>query len=307
VAELSQKVKNTLDEARILVLGTQVLLGFQYRAFMEPGYERLPAHTQRLEMVGLFLLLASLGFLLAPAARHRLVERGADSTRLIRFTTLSLRCALVPFATAVAADLFSAGEHLGGLRLGVAAGTCAFAVTLGLWYALPFSLRSPPHSVEERMSEPGLEQRIQQVLTEARVVLPGAQAMLGFQLAMMLMDAFEKLSPAARGLHFASLCFVALATALLMAPPAFHRIAERGDETARLERFAGAMNLAALATLAAGLSLDLAVVSERAFGSLLVGLVLAAVCFAALIGGWFGVSLALRRSLPAPSPRRAEA
>jgi hypothetical protein len=42
MAALGRKVKNALDEARILVLGVQVLLGFQYRGFMEPGYERLP-------------------------------------------------------------------------------------------------------------------------------------------------------------------------------------------------------------------------------------------------------------------------
>jgi DMSO reductase anchor subunit len=144
------------------------------------------------------------------------------------------------------------------------------------------------------VSKPKLQQRIQQVLTEARVVLPGAQAMLGFQLSMMLMDAFEKLSGAARLLHFASLCCVALATVMLMAPAAFHRIAERGEDTERLERFSGAMILAAMVALAAGLSLDLAVVTERWNGSLKLGVVLAVICFAALMAGWFGLMLALR-------------
>src|SRR5207245_9203283 len=38
---LHSKVKNALDAARLLVLGAQVLLGFQYRAFFERGYEKL--------------------------------------------------------------------------------------------------------------------------------------------------------------------------------------------------------------------------------------------------------------------------
>jgi len=41
--------------------------------------------------------------------------------------------------------------------------------------------------------ETSLEQRITQMLTEARVVLPGVQALLGFQLVSVLTQAFEKL------------------------------------------------------------------------------------------------------------------
>ncbi|HEX4383916.1 MAG TPA: hypothetical protein VH083_13245 [Myxococcales bacterium] len=80
-----------------------------------------------------------------------------------------------------------------------------------------------------------------------------------------------------------------------MAPPAFHRLAERGEDTERLERFASVMVLAAMAALAAGLSLELAVVTERWNGSLSLGLTLAAISFGALTGGWFGLPLMLRR------------
>jgi hypothetical protein len=33
------KIRHALNEARILILGTQVLIGFQYRAVLEPGFE----------------------------------------------------------------------------------------------------------------------------------------------------------------------------------------------------------------------------------------------------------------------------
>jgi hypothetical protein len=297
VGRLGGKVKNALDEARMLVLGAQVLLGFQYRAFMEPGFERLPPYDRSLKLAGLLLLLATLGFLLAPASRHRLVERGCDSTRLVGFTRNAVWCALMPFSAALGLDLFGAGEQIGGFGFGVWAGVVASLCVVVLWYAIPLGLRraSPPASLESEMSKPKLEERIQQVLTEARVVLPGAQALLGFQLAMMLMDAFDKLSPAARMLHFASLCCIALTAALLMAPPAFHRLAEHGEDTERLERFSGATVLASLVSLALGLSLDLAVVTERLRGSLEPGVCVAAICFAVLMTGWFGVSLWLRK------------
>jgi hypothetical protein len=296
MAALGRKVKNALDEARILVLGAQVLLGFQYRGFMEPGYERLPSHARAFELAGLGLLLVSLGLLLAPAARHRLVERGADSSSLFGFTMAAICAALVPFSAALALDLFIAGERIQGPSLGAVAAAAGALCMLGLWFAFPLAKRGgKTPDPEIPMASPKLEERIEQVLTEARVVLPGAQAMLGFQLAMMLMDAFEKLSSAARAIHFVSLCLIALATLFLMAPPAFHRLAERGEDTERLERFASAMVLAAMAALAAGLSLELAVVTERWNGSLSLGLTLAAISFGALAGGWFGLPLMLRR------------
>jgi hypothetical protein len=307
VPKLGQKVKNALDETRILVLGTQVLLGFQYRGFMEPAFDKLPEHSKNLQMAGLFLLLAALGALLLPAARHRLVERGWDSTQFFYFTMNALYLALLPFAAALGLALFIGAERVMGTAAAAVAGFGCAAGAGFFWYALPHKLRRPMQPEEDRMSKPKLEERIQHVLTEARIVLPGAQAMLGFQLAMMLMDAFEKLSSKARMLHFVSLCFVALTTVLLMAPAAFHRVAERGHDTDRLERFASGMVLAALVTLAAGLALDLAVVTERWCGSLRLGLVLAAVVFVALMAGWFGLSLALRVAHGEPAPRGSAA
>jgi hypothetical protein len=40
--ELSKKVKVALDETRMLILGAQILLGFQFRGVFGDGYDRLP-------------------------------------------------------------------------------------------------------------------------------------------------------------------------------------------------------------------------------------------------------------------------
>ena len=98
---LRTKIKNALDEARILVLGAQVLLGFQYRAFFEPRFAKLPRLHQELELAGLLLLLAVILLVMLPAARHRIVERGRDTSSLHRFTMNAVTWALVPFALAL--------------------------------------------------------------------------------------------------------------------------------------------------------------------------------------------------------------
>jgi len=89
-----------------------------------------------------------------------------------------------------------------------------------------------------------LEDKIVQVLTETRVVLPGAQALLGFQLAMTLMEGYERPAgllegPSSRG----DLRDIALTVVFLMAPPAFHphRRRRRGHgEVPPLRRLDGA-------------------------------------------------------------------
>lgn len=40
MAKLKNKVQNALDEARILILGTQVLIGFGLRVVFEEGFPR---------------------------------------------------------------------------------------------------------------------------------------------------------------------------------------------------------------------------------------------------------------------------
>ena len=59
--------------------------------------------------------------------------------------------------------------------------------------------------------ETSLEQCITQMLTEARVVLPGVQALLGFQLVSVLTQAFEKLPASSKLLHAASLACLIVA------------------------------------------------------------------------------------------------
>jgi len=41
VSALAQRVRHGLNEARILILGAQVVRGFHFRAPLESGYERL--------------------------------------------------------------------------------------------------------------------------------------------------------------------------------------------------------------------------------------------------------------------------
>src|SRR5689334_23405650 len=108
MAQIKDKVQNALDETRMLILGSQVLLGFQFRAFFEPGFEKLPAHAQTLKLVGLALMTIAVGLLMAPGPYHQIVEEGEDTSRIHRFTSLIAMLALLPFALGFGIDMFIA-------------------------------------------------------------------------------------------------------------------------------------------------------------------------------------------------------
>ena len=77
------------------------------------------------------------------------------------------------------------------------------------------------------MEHESLHQQAQQTIEEARMVLPGIQALFGFQLIAVFNNRFQELTSCKQYTHFISLLLVALAIALIMTPAAYHRLVER--------------------------------------------------------------------------------
>jgi hypothetical protein len=138
----------------------------------------------------------------------------------------------------------------------------------------------------EERSSPPLFAKIEQMLTEARVILPGAQALFGFQLAIVLTQSFEQLPSASRIMHAVSLFLVAIAMVLLMAPAAYHRIVYAGEVSEDMLRVGSALVTTATVPLALGLAGDVYVVITKIAGSSVTGLVAGSLVLVFLIGLW---------------------
>ncbi|MFL5351478.1 DUF6328 family protein [Archangium sp.] len=316
MAELKSKVQNALDEARILILGTQVLIGFGFRVVFEEGFPKLPVASQHLLLVDLGLLLLTFALLVTPGAWHRIVERGEDTPRFHRTVTRLMWPALLPISAALGINLFVAGEKVLGRTGGLALGLGGGVVSLGLLYGLEsvqrrrfapdIQRRQAMAQAEQSEGKTKVEDKIRHVLTESRVVLPGAQALMGFQFATMLMKPFDELPASSKLVHLGSLALVALSVILLLTPAAWHRIVEQGEETERFHRFASRTVLASLVPLALGLSGDLYVVVRKVLGSVPLAVASALACLAVCYGLWFGLTLARRArraSRTTPPPR----
>jgi glucan phosphorylase len=206
---------------------------------------------------------------------------------------------LLPLTLGLGAGVFVIISHRYGEAAGVAAGLGLTVVGVGLLYGLGYALKRPRGN--ERMSEQAetkLSTKIEQMLTEARVVIPGAQALLGFQFIAFLTQSFSELPLTFQIVHMLGLFAVALAALLLMTPAAVHRIAYGGEDDETFFRFGSAMIIAAALPLAAGIAADVAVVtyktSENTATALSAGV--AALCL--LLLTWFALPLMLRRQQP---------
>jgi hypothetical protein len=82
---------------------------------------------------------------------------------------------------------------------------------------------------------------------------------------------------------------------LLIAPAAFHRIAEAGQATQRFYQYAARMVQASLVPLAIGISTDFYVVVLKITGSVMWGGMISGGLLAGMFALWFGFPLLARR------------
>jgi len=298
-------VKTALEETRMLVLGAQVLLGFEFSGVFRDGFERLPVHARYLDGIALLLLIVTVALLIAPETYHELVEMGRDTGRFHRLISRMADCALLPFALSLGLALFIAGESIFGFSAGLVAVVFCVLLALTCWYGLQYlRLLRTGHreraitAHQQTMTEnTPLNERITQMLTEARVVLPGVQTLLGFQLISLISQSFERLPTSSKLVHAVSLGCITVAVILLMAPAAYHRIVFSGQDADEVHRVGGWFVTCATIPLAFGLAGDVYVVLTEITTSARIGASIAGGVLVFLVGLWhvFPVVVRLRR------------
>ena len=295
---LPQKVKTALDETRLLILGSQILFGFQLNGMFQDAFEQISMVGRSLNACGYFLMAGAVGLLIAPSMQHRLVERGQDTERLHRATSNFAALALIPFAPSLGITFYIVLERHVGAVPAAAAGTTFALLALFFWFGIEHMIKQPEQKMMNRdqdEKDTPLHTRIDQLLTESRLLLPGAQAILGFQFAVMLSKSFDELPASAHVVHVAALVLVAFAVILLMTPAAIHRITFGGEDTERFHTIGGRFVIAAAVPLGLGISLELYVALVRVTQSPALGIAGACAIAALFAGLWFVQPLMLRR------------
>jgi hypothetical protein len=121
---------------------------------------------------------------------------------------------------------------------------------------------------DTQVTKQSLENEVNLIIEEARMVLPGIQALFGFQLIAVFSDRFPRaLPPFAQHLHLVATALVAAAIALIMAPAAYHRQAERDRLSRYFANYASLLITIALAPLLAAICIEIGLVAYAILGS----------------------------------------
>jgi hypothetical protein len=138
-----------------------------------------------------------------------------------------------------------------------------------------------------------LDRNLEELLAGLRVALPGVQVLFAFLLVLPFQSGFPDVTAFQEKVYFATLLCTALASAMLIAPSARHRIRFRQNDKAYVVFTANRLTIAGLVFLGLGMTGAILLVSDYLFNA--VTATLAAVLVgAALAWAWF-VSPLLRQ------------
>ena len=120
-----------------------------------------------------------------------------------------------------------------------------------------------------------LNEAVTHLLEECRMVLPGIQALFGFQLIAVFNSSFgEKLTSTEQRVHLGAIGLVAIAVALVMAPAAYHRQTCPQEVTKGFLTVATQLLLWSMFPLMVGICLDFYLIARLILNNQLLSLVL---------------------------------
>jgi hypothetical protein len=231
-------------------------LGFQFEVPFQEQFASLSLPLRWTHLVALTLMLVTVVAVIVPMMFDLIVFQGQAAEATQACATFAVEFALVPFALSLGFSLAACIWPTAGAAASLSLAGLFVILCFFLWYCYPYyrcsRIGDEPRRTQilfpmKRPKGTPLSTRMRDVLTEARIILPGAQAMLGFQMVAFLTKAFSELPISSKWSHVAAVLLLLVCIVLLMAPPAFHRLVEEGEETERLHTFSeGVVFLAAI-------------------------------------------------------------
>ena len=133
-----------------------------------------------------------------------------------------------------------------------------------------------------------LSEAVTHLLEECRMVLPGIQALFGFQLIAVFNSTFrERLSSTEQCFHLGAIGLVALAVALLMAPAALHRQTSPRAATEDFITIATRLLLLSMFPLMLAISFDFYLIARLILNNTVISFLLSTVLLMLFATLWF--------------------
>jgi hypothetical protein len=133
-----------------------------------------------------------------------------------------------------------------------------------------------------------LSEAVTHLLEECRMVLPGIQALFGFQLIAVFNSTFgEKLTSTEQYFHLAAIGLIAIAVALVMAPAALHRQTNPQAVSQDFITTASRLLLFSMFPLMLGISFDFYIIARLILNNTWLSLLLSILLLCLFSTVWF--------------------
>jgi drug/metabolite transporter (DMT)-like permease len=158
-------------------------------------------------------------------------------------------------------------------------------------------MAEPSDSGRRETEDERADRNLSDLLQELRVALPGVQVLFAFLLTVPFSQRFSELNDFQEWLYFGVMITVALATVMLVAPTAGHRILFRRQQKEFIVTLSNTLALAGLLLLAIAMTGAIALISDFIFGTT-TAVISTVVMAAAFLGFWFFGPIRRRQQLP---------
>ena len=135
-----------------------------------------------------------------------------------------------------------------------------------------------------------LDRELSEMIEELRALIPGAEVLFGFLLAIRFTGQFKGLGEVLEKVYYGALLSTAIALVLLLAPSCFHRVRFRDGDKEALLRKGNREAIAGTAFLAVALTGALYIITELLF-SRTAAIVVGIAFFAFAAWRWWAVAL----------------
>src|SRR5437762_4050939 len=150
--------------------------------------------------------------------------------------------------------------------------------------------QDPPHGRGPREREP-LTESVSYVVEEARMLIPGVTAFLGFQLIAVFNTGFsQKLTHEEQMLHIAAMFLMIVSLLLLLTPAAYHRQAESGWASQGFVNLSSRLITAATPAFALGVTIDFYLLVRMVTENPYVAAAVALITLAMTAFLWYGIA-----------------
>jgi hypothetical protein len=138
---IDRELGELLQELRVALPGVQVLFGFLLTVPFSNGFAHANTFHRTLLLIALLTAALAIGFLVAPAAQHRILFRAQSKARLLRRSNIFAISGIVMLAVSISVCVVLVVDYLFRLRVATFCAGGIAAVLAFFWLVQPLYYR----------------------------------------------------------------------------------------------------------------------------------------------------------------------